>query len=312
MCRSKALVLWRRSLLTLAPLIPPSYWDTVAEPIRGAYFADNGALVAHLNLLSNTPADPTQAPSSMSTAALSKGDAAAAPAADAQAASQQQYNGRAHALPAGMLVTQADVEAALVALLLDRFGITVQRNTSLASFAVEDDSSSVLCTLISTSGTASGTAINTANGTANGSASSTAGGTASIAGTAATQHFRASYLIGCDGGRSSVRKLLGLQFAGTTLDQRWLLGDFKYELDESENAAHRPQHPCEGSLQRGMLFVSPTDVGLVGLIPLEKREGEVRIIWNAGGENQGQVLVLYSSAVLCKPFVACCCPCRLA
>jgi 2-polyprenyl-6-methoxyphenol hydroxylase-like FAD-dependent oxidoreductase len=244
----------------------------------------------------------------MSTAALSKGDAAAAPAADAQAASQQQYSGRAHALPAGMLVTQADVEAALVALLLDRFGITVQRNTSLASFAVEDDSSSVLCTLISTSGTASGAAIDTANG----SASGTAGGTASIAGTAATQQFRASYLIGCDGGKSSVRKLLGLQFAGTTLDQRWLLGDFKYELDESVNAAHRPQHPCEGSLQRGTLFVSPTDVGLVGLIPLGKREGEVRIIWNAGGENQRQVLVLYSSAVLCKPFVACCCLCRLA
>jgi 2-polyprenyl-6-methoxyphenol hydroxylase-like FAD-dependent oxidoreductase len=175
---------------------------------------------------------------------------------------QQQYSGRAHALPAGMLVTQADFEAALVAVLQDRFGITVQRNTSLTSFAAAANSSSVLCNLSSTS-----------------TSTSTDGSTPS-------QQITASHLIGCDGARSAVRKLLGCEFAGATLDQRWLLGDFRFEVDNAINAAHQPQHPCEGSLQRGTMFLSPTDVGIVGLLPLARREGQLRVIWHAGGRGQ--------------------------
>jgi 2-polyprenyl-6-methoxyphenol hydroxylase-like FAD-dependent oxidoreductase len=133
----------------------------------------------------------------------------------------------------------------------------VQRSTSLTSFTVAEDSSSVLCTLSGTSNSNSGPGT--------------------------SQQIRASYLIGCDGARSAVRKLSGCRFAGSTLDQRWLLGDFICELDESINAAHKPQHTVEGSLQRGTLFVNPTDVGLVGLIPLAGREGQLRIVWNAGG-----------------------------
>jgi hypothetical protein len=262
--RSKALVLWRRTLLTLAPLILPSYWDSIADPVQTACFADNGALIAQLSLLN--PAPP-------GAAASLKVDGQAAAAASDQ---QQQHGGSVHALPAGVLVTQADVEAALVAVLLDKFGITVQRNTSLSAFTVADDNGSVLCTLKHTS-----------------SSSGDSSGTAE-------EQIRASYLVGCDGGRSAVRKMLGLQFTGTTLDQRFLLGDFKYDIDEMVNAAHKPQHPCEGSLQHGTLLVSQTDVGLVGLIPLGKHEREIRVVWNAGGS-----AAAHSSVVFLQPLQCC-------
>ncbi|WIA13184.1 hypothetical protein OEZ85_006776 [Tetradesmus obliquus] len=262
---SKALVLWRRSLLTLAPLIPPGYWHSVGEPVLAACFADNGELAAQLQV----PAPPgyTQQPHLNAAAAAAApsaseasdaGDAAAGKDGQAAAAvPEQQQCGSVHALPAGMLVVQADIEGALVTLLRDSYGIEVQRNTSLAAFSVAEDSSSVLCTLTDTDGSNQ-------------------------------QQLRASYLVGCDGGRSAVRKLLGVQFAGTTLDQRWLLGDFRYEVDAAVNAAHTPQHPCEGSLQRGTLFISPTDVGLMGLIPLGKRQGQVRVIWNADAHCPGE------------------------
>ncbi|WIA13185.1 hypothetical protein OEZ85_006777 [Tetradesmus obliquus] len=76
--------------------------------------------------------------------------------------------------------------------------------------------------------------------------------------------------------------------ASTTLDQRWLLGDFKYEVDAAINAAHKPQHKCEGSLQPGTLFMNPTDVGLMGLIPLGNRDGQLRVVWNADAHCPGE------------------------
>jgi 2-polyprenyl-6-methoxyphenol hydroxylase-like FAD-dependent oxidoreductase len=265
-------VLWRRCLVTLAPLIPPSLWASIGQPVRTACFADEGALITTLNLQdgpSQPQIDAAQADLPAATVAATSDsndatDAVLQTHTNSQEQQQQkQHSGRAHALPAGMLVTQADVEATLVALLRDKFGITVQHNTSLTSFTVAEDSSSVLCTLSRTSNRNSRPD--------------------SMDSCDASQQIRASYLIGCDGARSTVRKLLGCKFAGSTLDQRWLLGDFEYVLDESINAAHKPQHPFEGSLHRGVMFLNPTDVGLMGLLPLGRREGQLRIVWNAGG-----------------------------
>ncbi|WIA33334.1 hypothetical protein OEZ86_006471 [Tetradesmus obliquus] len=263
---SKALVLWRHSLLTLAPLIPPSYWHSIASPVQGACFADKGALFAQLGFHHAPPSGATQRPSSV-TASLVGAAAAGKDGQATAAASAQQQCGSVHALPAGMLVVQADVETALVALLQDRYGIEVQRNTSLTAFTVADDSSSVLCTVTDTTSSSTATTNQQQQ---------------------QQQQLRASYLVGCDGGRSAVRKLLGVEFAGTTLDQRWLLGDFKYEVDAAINAVHKPQHKCEGSLQPGTLFMNPTDVGLMGLIPLGNRDGQLRVVWNADAHCPGE------------------------
>jgi 2-polyprenyl-6-methoxyphenol hydroxylase-like FAD-dependent oxidoreductase len=46
------------------------------------------------------------------------------------------------------------------------------------------------------------------------------------------------WLLGCDGARSKVREILGLQFAGKTFDLHFLLGDFHAETTLSEEHAH--------------------------------------------------------------------------
>ena len=43
--------------------------------------------------------------------------------------------------------------------------------------------------------------------------------------TGETEQIEAAYLVGCDGGRSTVRKQLGLRFDGENHDQYWVLGD---------------------------------------------------------------------------------------
>ena len=43
--------------------------------------------------------------------------------------------------------------------------------------------------------------------------------------TEATEEIQAAYLVGCDGGRSTVRRQLGLRFEGENHDQYWVLGD---------------------------------------------------------------------------------------
>ncbi|MEU4395359.1 FAD-dependent oxidoreductase [Kribbella sp. NPDC023855] len=48
----------------------------------------------------------------------------------------------------------------------------------------------------------------------------------------------ASYLVGCDGGRSTVRKQLGLAFEGSTTDARALLADVDVSGLEDEDAVH--------------------------------------------------------------------------
>ncbi|MEW2501126.1 rifampin monooxygenase [Amycolatopsis sp. NPDC047767] len=46
--------------------------------------------------------------------------------------------------------------------------------------------------------------------------------------------LRARYLVGCDGGRSTVRKLLGIEFAGDPSRQEWLLGEVELQAPADE------------------------------------------------------------------------------
>lgn len=43
--------------------------------------------------------------------------------------------------------------------------------------------------------------------------------------------LRASYLVGCDGGSSTVRETLGLEFAGDTRSETFLLADISVTSD---------------------------------------------------------------------------------
>ena len=50
-------------------------------------------------------------------------------------------------------------------------------------------------------------------------------------------HLRARYLVGCDGGRSTVRKLLGIGFPGESARIEWLLGEVEVAAPPEELAA---------------------------------------------------------------------------
>jgi 2-polyprenyl-6-methoxyphenol hydroxylase-like FAD-dependent oxidoreductase len=50
-------------------------------------------------------------------------------------------------------------------------------------------------------------------------------------------HLRARYLVGCDGGRSTVRKLLGIGFPGEPATTEWLLGEMEVAVALEELVA---------------------------------------------------------------------------
>ncbi len=50
-------------------------------------------------------------------------------------------------------------------------------------------------------------------------------------------HLRSRYLVGCDGGRSTVRKLLGVGFPGEATKREWLLGEVEVTMPPEELAA---------------------------------------------------------------------------
>ena len=56
--------------------------------------------------------------------------------------------------------------------------------------------------------------------------------------TGQVEHIRSSYLIGCDGGRSFVRRQLELNFQGENHDQFWVLGDMEIEGLDRDVTAH--------------------------------------------------------------------------
>lgn len=68
---------------------------------------------------------------------------------------------------------------------------------------------------------------------------------ATVAGPDGPRQIRAKYLVGADGGRSTVRKLTGLGFEGTTHERQWVVIDTRPDpLDAPFTALHcRPTRP---------------------------------------------------------------------
>ncbi|MFJ2740170.1 FAD-dependent monooxygenase [Streptomyces sp. NPDC087440] len=60
-------------------------------------------------------------------------------------------------------------------------------------------------------------------------------------------YWRGSYLVGCDGARSTVRKLLGIRFAGRTAVERHAVAALRAELPWPETALLHRQPPWRGA-----------------------------------------------------------------
>jgi len=101
-------------------------------------------------------------------------------------------------------------------------GVDIRRGCELVGLSQDDDAVTVS---IGTERSASGTSIGTER-----SASGTS------IGTDGTQ-LRARYLVGCDGGRSTVRKLLGVAFPGEPTRRDTLLGEMEVAEDPATVAA---------------------------------------------------------------------------
>ncbi|WP_067683162.1 FAD-dependent monooxygenase [Nocardia miyunensis] len=114
--------------------------------------------------------------------------------------------------PNPWMLGQSDTEAILRARLAE-FGVRVELSTALVTFTHDAD-----------------------------------GVTATLAGPGGAETVRADYLVGADGGRSTVRKTLGIAFEGSTDDSiRMLLGDVPVDaLDHGYGYwfadAHEPMH----------------------------------------------------------------------
>lgn len=70
--------------------------------------------------------------------------------------------------------------------------------------------------------------------------------------------LRAAYVVGCDGGRSTVRRLLGIDFSGEPPRQEWLLVEAEVDATEDELADARA-----AGKPRGLLFgPAPHEAGV--------------------------------------------------
>jgi 3-(3-hydroxy-phenyl)propionate hydroxylase len=65
-------------------------------------------------------------------------------------------------------------------------------------------------------------------------------------GTSATETLHADYVLGCDGGRSSVRQLLGVDMSGRSYDDPWLVVDVLADPHRERYGMHHgdPRRPC--------------------------------------------------------------------
>ena len=53
-----------------------------------------------------------------------------------------------------------------------------------------------------------------------------------------TEELRTSWLVGCDGAHSRVRKSLGVSFEGSTYEEKFLLADVDLDWDRERNRTH--------------------------------------------------------------------------
>jgi 2-polyprenyl-6-methoxyphenol hydroxylase-like FAD-dependent oxidoreductase len=186
---SKALVIWRRSLHTLDPIISCESWMPPGKQVMGINLADSGNIFAAVNF------DPLRPPTA-------QGDAATATATPP----------RQHMLHPGLFITQAQIETGLEQHLQDKFIIKVQRSTALHSFSVDEEGGGVCCALVPTA--------------TDDPADSTTPSTKPTPSRAEREEILVSHLIGCDGARSAVRKGLGVPFPGySDPDNRFLMMD---------------------------------------------------------------------------------------
>jgi 2-polyprenyl-6-methoxyphenol hydroxylase-like FAD-dependent oxidoreductase len=245
---SKALVIWRRSLHTLDPVIPFESWMPPGRQVVGVNLADSGSIFAAVNM---DTLPPQTAPADAATATAT----AAAPCQ--------------HMLPPGLFITQAQIEAGLEQHLQDKFHIKVQRSTALESFTVDEEVGGVRCVLGPTA-------------PAHDPAANTTPSANSTPSTTEHEEVLVSHLIGCDGARSAVRKGLGIPFPGySDPDNRFLMMDCTYEYQPGINS-NRPRSEAEGKPDPSRPMASTSAVGLILSIPLVGTPGAIRLVWNAG------------------------------
>jgi 2-polyprenyl-6-methoxyphenol hydroxylase-like FAD-dependent oxidoreductase len=107
------------------------------------------------------------------------------------------------AYPFLLFISQAETEAVLNEHLAAR-GIHVERGVELVAFAADEQH--VACTLRHQNGS--------------------------------SEELRARYLVGCDGARSTVRRLAGIPFEDGSYPQTFALGDLEVDPDLERDAAH--------------------------------------------------------------------------
>ncbi|HZS59976.1 MAG TPA: FAD-dependent oxidoreductase [Gemmatimonadaceae bacterium] len=78
--------------------------------------------------------------------------------------------------------------------------------------------------------------------------------------------LRAAYLVGCDGGRSLIRKTAGIEFPGWDPTTTWLIAEVEM--------AEKPNFGIHHS-DAGMYAIGPADDGLVGVVVTERPVGRV-------------------------------------
>lgn len=284
---SKALVAWRRTLQTLDPVLPYQQWiKEGARPVGGLDLADEGAVFASLDL--------------------------------AHAHAQQQLPPQQHVLPAGLIVTQSQIEAGLTRLLQDKYGIPVQRGTKLHSFSVVDEDEAAgggghvrcvlvpaeqqpgphdpLVTLAAAAKDDTTTNSSPAASAANNQHHQQQQQDKTNGGPEEQEVVLASYLIGCDGARSTVRKGLGVPFKGfSDATNRFLMMDATYEHAPGINSSSAASASTTALPARDRAFASTTAEGLLLFIPLVDTPNAMRLGWNAGEATGGLLGVLNSA-----------------
>jgi 2-polyprenyl-6-methoxyphenol hydroxylase-like FAD-dependent oxidoreductase len=138
-----------------------------------------------------------------------------------------------------LFASQAETEATLAAHLAER-GLAVERGTELVGLDQPGDR--VSCVLARASG---------------------------------TEVAEAAYVVGCDGGGSTVRRLLGVGFQGGRYPQRFALADVTVDGDLPAGQVHAYLG------RRGILFLfplgSPAPWRVMGLLPDAEPDGELSL-----------------------------------
>ena len=160
---SKALVVWRRTLEVLDPVIPFERFMEEGSVLQEVHLRDGHREIATIHPNEGEPASPP-------------------------------------AFPPGILVPQSRTERVLVEA-LERHGVRVERGTRLTSFNPVGEK----------------VEINLENNEG-------------------IEQGRVDWLVGCDGGHSTIRKGLGVPFPGETSGHVWALADV--EIEQSFDPSH--------------------------------------------------------------------------